>query len=129
MDENHKDTANNNLATTEDVEWVVSKKSKLLVPKSKNRSKDWTGFSRKTLWDWLQLLIIPVVLAGGGYLFGTWQHDTDQQRALDQQQAAILQTYIDNMQDLLLNYNLLKSKPLDGVAILTRARTLTALQG
>jgi hypothetical protein len=23
----------------------------------------------KTLWDWMQLLVIPVVLAGGGYLF------------------------------------------------------------
>ena len=22
-------------------------------------SFDWTGFTRKTLWDWLQLLIIP----------------------------------------------------------------------
>src|SRR5712692_2366904 len=35
---------------------------------------DWTGFngnnkSGKTLWDWLQLLIIPAVLAIGGYLF------------------------------------------------------------
>src|SRR5437763_12226340 len=116
MDENHKDTANNNLATTEDVEWVVSKKSKLLVPKSKNRSKDWTGFSRKTLWDWLQLLIVPIVLAGGGYLFGTWQHNVDQQQALDQQQATILQTYIDNIQDLLLNHKLLESNPTGDVA-------------
>ncbi len=27
------------------------------------------GLRGKTLWDWLQLLIIPVVLAVGGYLF------------------------------------------------------------
>jgi hypothetical protein len=37
-------------------------------------SFDWTGFngntkSGKTLWDWMQLLFIPVVLAIGGYLF------------------------------------------------------------
>jgi len=83
----------------------------------------------KTFWDWLQLLIIPLVLAGGGYLFATWQHDTDQHRTLDQQQATILQTYIDNIQDLLLNHHLLKSKPNDDAAILARARTLTALQG
>ena len=37
--------------------------------------------------------------------------------------------YIDNIQDLLLNHSLLKSKPTDDVAILARARTLTALQG
>src|SRR5216684_2699377 len=44
---------------------------------------DWTGFTAstsppptiviyqpgKTLWDWLQLLIIPVVLVVGGYIF------------------------------------------------------------
>jgi hypothetical protein len=39
------------------------------------------------------------------------------------------ETYIDNIQDLLLNHNLLGSKPSGEVAILARARTLTALQG
>jgi len=57
------------------------------------------------------------------------QHVQDQQNALDQQRAAILQTYIDNIQDLLLNHNLLGSKATDDIAILARARTLTALQG
>lgn len=95
----------------------------------------WTGFTGKTFWDWLQLLIIPVVLAGGGYLFGTWQHDVDQQQALDQQRAIILQTYIDNIQDMLLHDNLLKSSSFDAnnpyydVAVSARARTLTALRG
>ena len=109
-----------------------------------------TGFEDKTLWDWLQLLgllAIPLVVVGATILFGiqqanladqqhandqkiaNQQHEADQKQALDQQQAAILQTYIDNIQDLLLNHNLLKSKPTDDVAILARARTLTALQG
>src|SRR5262249_33610642 len=57
------------------------------------------------------------------------QRDDDQKRTLDQQRATILQTYLDNIQDLLLNHNLLKSKPTDDVAILARARTLTAIQG
>ena len=39
------------------------------------------------------------------------------------------ETYIDNIQDLLLNHNLLVSKPSGEVAILARARTLTGLQG
>jgi hypothetical protein len=26
----------------------------------------WTGLAKRTLWDWLDLLIIPAVLAGGG---------------------------------------------------------------
>src|SRR5215212_48906 len=29
----------------------------------------WTGLPRETLWDWLDLLIVPTVLALGGYLF------------------------------------------------------------
>jgi uncharacterized protein YjbI with pentapeptide repeats len=104
-----------------------------------------TGFEDKTLWDWLQLLgilAIPLVVAGATLLFSiqqanlaNQQHEADRQQALDQQQAAILQTYLDSVQDLLLHNNLLKSSLIDtnnpyyDVAILARARTLTALQG
>jgi hypothetical protein len=77
----------------------------------------WTGFSGKTLWDWLQLLIIPVMLAVGGFWFtaqqnqtsllisqkqhdtdiaiSKQQHQTDLQIAQDQQQEATLNTYLD----------------------------------
>ncbi len=88
----------------------------------------WTGLKNKTLWDWLQLLgvlAIPIVVAGATLLFSIQQANLDQQ----QREATLLQSYIDNIQDLLLNHNLLKSKPDDYVAILARARTLTALQG
>ncbi len=98
-----------------------------------------TGFEGKTLWDKLNLfgtLAIPLIIALATIGFGLLQlhladlqHQQDQQQALDQQRVTILQTYIDNIQDLLLNHNLLKSKPTDDVAILARARTLTALQG
>jgi Pentapeptide repeats (8 copies) len=104
----------------------------------------------KTIWDWLNLLgvlAVPifVVLAtiGFGWLqiqlanqqhdsgqrIANQQHVVDQQNALEQQRATILQTYLDNIQDLLLNHNLRNSKPDDEVAVLARARTLTALQG
>jgi uncharacterized protein YjbI with pentapeptide repeats len=109
----------------------------------------WTGFQGKTLWDWLQLLgvlAIPIVVVGATILFGWWQgqlaqqqHDADQRQALDQQRATILQTYIDNIQELLLNHNLLGDSPMpkndaDNVKIqevqeLARSRTLTALRG
>src|SRR5450759_3000766 len=124
------------------------------IRKAKNTSWSkrfkWTGFSGKTLWDWLNVLgvfLIPVVVVGATIGFGWWQahladvqhqqdqqsatfqHQQDQTNALDQQRAAILQTYIDNIQDLLLNHHLLISKPTDDVTVLARARTLTALQG
>jgi Pentapeptide repeats (8 copies) len=99
------------------------------IRRAKNARFKWTGLKDKTLWDWMQLLIIPLVLATGGFVFSAQQHDIDQQRTLDQQQATILQTYIDNIQTLLLNYKLQESKQTDEVAIVARARTLTALQG
>jgi hypothetical protein len=123
---------------------------KRLTDIRRSRRFKWTGFSGKTLWDWLNLLatlLIPIVVVGATIGFGWWQahladvqhqqdqqsatlqHQQDQVSALDQQRAAILQTYIDNIQDLLLNHHLLISKPTDDVAVLARARTLTALQG
>ena len=90
----------------------------------------------KSFWDWLTTILIPLAVVGATIGFGWWQghladvqHQQEQQRVLDQQQATILQTYIDNIQDLLLNHNLRNSKPDDEVAVLARARTLTALQG
>jgi uncharacterized protein YjbI with pentapeptide repeats len=114
----------------------------------------------KSIWDWLDLiskLTIPIVVVGATIAFSWWQgqladsqhrqdqqsakfqHQLDQQSALDQQQATTLQTYIANMQDLLLNHNLLGDSPppkndadkatIKEVQELARARTLTALQG
>lgn len=92
----------------------------------------------KSIWDWMQLLIIPFVLTVGGLLYSNYQHNVDQQTALDQQQATILQTYIDNIQDLLLNHNLLGTSPkpkndtdkalIQEVQDLAKARTVTAVQ-
>jgi uncharacterized protein YjbI with pentapeptide repeats len=44
---------------------------------------DWTGFngnnkSGKTLWDWLQLLIIPIIFAIGGFWLNQIQKDRDE---------------------------------------------------
>lgn len=95
---------------------------------------------RKTFWDYLQLLIIPLALLGIGSWFSYQQnqtslqvsqaqHKSDQLIAVDQQHATILQTYIDGIQDLLFNHNLMQSGPHDEVRELARARTFTALQG
>src|SRR5450755_1515848 len=76
--------------------------------------------SGKTLWDWLQLLIIPLVLAVGGYVFNltvsrnerksTKLRDrTERQIALDSQQGAALQAYIGKMSELLLEKKLRES--------------------
>ncbi len=98
----------------------------------------WTGFQRRTLYDWLQLLIIPAVLAVGGYLFNyttsrneqkatQLRDQTERDIALDNQRETALQAYIDSMSELLLERNLRESGADDEVRKIARVRTLTVL--
>jgi len=81
----------------------------------------------KTLWDWLQLLIIPIVLAIGGFLFSQIQKGNEQRITDDNQQEAGLQAYIDSLSDLLLKEGLRKSDIDAEVRKIARVRTLTIL--
>ena len=120
----------------------------------------WTGFGpytpptsnfqrEKTLYDWLQLAIIPVALAFGVWWLNRLQQQRDQkladQRAqteretaekqaqaerdiaLDNQREAALQDYIDNMSELLLHEKLRESGQTDEVRTIAHVRTLTVL--
>ncbi len=71
----------------------------------------------KTLWDWMELLIIPIVLAVGGFLLGQAgrqagreaadrRADTERRIADDRNRDATLQNYLDKMADLLLGKSL-----------------------
>ncbi len=88
----------------------------------------------KTLWDWLQLLIVPLVLAIGGLLFSQVQKTTEQRRTTDNQREAALQSYIDKISELLLKEHLGertadgKLNPLyEQVRNVARVRTITVL--
>ena len=93
----------------------------------------------KTLWDLLQLLIIPLVLAVGGYLF-SWQlnqtnlqlsqrqHDNDQAIALSQQRETTLKTCMDDIRDLLLNRGLAVSEAGSEVRVIAKTEVLAALR-
>jgi uncharacterized protein YjbI with pentapeptide repeats len=113
---------------------------------------EWTGFGRtthpksetqevqprKTLWDWLGLLIVPLVLAVGGFVF-TIQQDARQQQIENQRAAverdtveqraqdAALQAYLDQMGELMLEKDLRDSEEDSEARTLARARTLTVL--
>ncbi len=93
-----------------------------------------------TLWEWLDLLIIPIVLALGGYLFTRsenrkTQEIAEQQRDLDRKiadarrQDDLLQAYLDGMSQLLTDGDrpLHRAQPSDNLSTVARARTLTAL--
>jgi uncharacterized protein YjbI with pentapeptide repeats len=110
----------------------------------------WTGFGQykvngevqpyKTLWDWLGLLIVPVVLALGGYLFTRSEnrrtrHEADRQRAQERELAEqrrqddMLQAYLDGMSQLLTGERrpLHRAQVGDSLSTVARARTLTVL--
>jgi hypothetical protein len=102
--------------------------------------KDSTFQRGKTLWDWLQLLIIPAVLAVAGYVINltisrgeqeaTKQRDkTAHEIALDNQRQIALQDYIDKLSELMLHEKLRESQPNDEVRTIARVRTLTVLPG
>ena len=100
----------------------------------------WTGLPKQNLWGWLDLLIVPAVLAVGGYLLterqraldrelSTQQTETDRELADERRQDETLQAYLDGMAQLLTD----KERPLhetrsdDSLSTVARARTLTVL--
>src|SRR5215216_6104596 len=110
----------------------------------------WTGFRGKTVWDFLQLLIVPLMLAAIGFWF-TAQQDARQQQIENQRaqqaqkiegqraeaereladqraQDEALQAYLDQMSGLLLERDLRDSAEDSEVRTLARARTLTVLE-
>src|SRR5205085_12399010 len=93
----------------------------------------------RTLWDWLQLLIIPALLSIGAVWFSTRQGKIADAENKDNQRETALQAYIDKISELLLHEHLselLLDKPLPvdepppnpQVVIITLARTTTVLR-
>lgn len=87
-----------------------------------------TGFETKTLWDWMQLLIIPLALAIGVFYLNRSERNNEREIATDRQQEAALQSYIDRIADLLLEDKLLTSENTEMLSI-AKIRTLTVLRG
>jgi uncharacterized protein YjbI with pentapeptide repeats len=113
---------------------------------------EWTGFGeaaqpkpdneevqpRKTLWDWLQLFIVPLALTAIGLWFAAQQDSRQQQieeeransaQEIEEQRAqdAALQAYLDQMSQLMLEGDLRGSEGGNEVRTLARARTRTVL--
>jgi len=85
----------------------------------------------KTLWDWLQLLIIPVMIAIGGFWLNQLQKSREEKHALmlelDKQHIASLQEYLANMSAMLKEKQLRESGEDNEVRNIARIRTLTVL--
>jgi hypothetical protein len=85
-----------------------------------------TGFENKSLWDRLELLVVPMVLAVGAFYLERADRNTEREITKDRQQEAALQTYLDQMADLLLNEKLRTSER-EEVWDVARLRTLIVL--
>lgn len=86
-----------------------------------------TGFMGKTVWDVLQLLIIPVTLAVvAAYLDGL-ERKTDRENMKDNQREALLQSYIEFMTQMVLKEGLSESKEGDKVREIAQVKTDTTL--
>jgi len=121
---------------------------------------DWTGFNAhieaqgivppKYLWDWMELLLIPLVITGVGLWISSNQknreleiaHDEreldreiakderrlEQRLAQDRIREERLQGYLDRMSELLLEKGLRTSEPDSEVREVARARTLSVVR-
>jgi uncharacterized protein YjbI with pentapeptide repeats len=95
--------------------------------------------SPKTLWDWLQLLLVPVILLAGILWLGIQQQQDNQQFvqqqratttsiAAQQQQDALLANYQDQIADMMLHDNLLKAQTISLVSQVAQVRTLSVFR-
>jgi len=111
----------------------------LIVVIPKGYSVSWTGFGSftkpdsnfvppKMLWDWMQLFIIPILLAGVVFLLNRSERKNEREIAEDRQREMALQSYLDRMTDLLLKEKL-QSTENEETRDVARIRTLTVLRG
>jgi Pentapeptide repeats (8 copies) len=97
----------------------------------------WTGlvkdtpYPKRTLWDWLDLLIVPVVLAIGGYWFTLSDSRRTREQADHRREEDVLQAYLDQMWQLLLDKDLRSTSKANSnseARTAARSEALTAAQ-
>ena len=101
-------------------------------------SPDWTGFAAydeeklgarsKTLWDWLDLLIIPVVLAIIAFLYKEFEKIKSKRDIRIQRQHQAVDDFIQIITELSLDHNLATKKPKDGTKEIARSRVIFVLE-
>jgi hypothetical protein len=122
---------------------------------------EWTGFGEtrvggevqpaKTLWEWLGLLIVPLMLAAGGFMLNRWQVKRDEQArqlqvqsekqaqeahkereelaAKQRAQDEALRAYLDQMSNLMVDRRMREHPAGSDTHRLAQARTIAILLG
>src|SRR5579859_5437122 len=98
---------------------------------------EWTGLGpetsepkqhAKTLWDWLGVFAIPIVVGLGAAWYTAQQGKVSNRENTDNQRETALQAYIDKMSELLLDKKLRESDRDSEVRDIARIQMLTALK-
>jgi len=98
----------------------------------------WTGFQgyvdasgdkmpSKKLWDWLELLVVPIFLALAAWWLDGSRKRSEQAVETDRQREKVLEEYFGHITGLLMNGKLTAGN--DSARSVARTRTLTALRG
>jgi uncharacterized protein YjbI with pentapeptide repeats len=102
---------------------------------------EWVGVADKTLWDWMQLLIVPLILAGGGYLLNSrtqqyheelvqqYEKEREEEAAIQRVQNEALRAYLDQMNRLIIEEHLMEEPEDSQLRRLAQAWTLQTLLG
>jgi len=88
----------------------------------------YTGFGNKTLWDFLELAIIPISLAIAGLLFTKVEKERDREREDQRSQEIALHSYFDKISELIISNDLQNTEEGNPVRTIARARTLSILK-
>src|SRR5438128_9862123 len=105
----------------------------------KGYSEPWTGFGpfldgegklqlAKSLWDWLDLLIVPVFLAGGAWFLDNSRKVSEARVEADRQRQATLDQYLEAIADMLLKSSFTGASAVKDAKEVARTRTLAALR-
>ena len=89
--------------------------------------KNCTGFIGKTIWDVLELIIIPVTLAGVAVILDRLERKADRENSRDNQQEVALQNYFDAMSRLILDKDLRNSSK-NEVRKIAQVKTISTLE-
>lgn len=82
---------------------------------------DVTKFPAKTLWDWLDLLIIPMAIGIIGWSFSKIEKEKSKKREEERSQNEILESFLQTMTDLIIQYDL-QNNPTSQKLAIARAR-------
>jgi uncharacterized protein YjbI with pentapeptide repeats len=111
--------------------WIIGIGALVIALSSIVTARYGLGFEGRTLFEWMDILIVPIAVGVGVYLLEQLQRMREQNEQLrreeERERAAALSEYLDQMSEALTEHRLSSAKPGDEVAMAARERTRSIL--